>query len=114
MEDPLDHKGIIREPLLGSSSKKGGVRALIFIIVNEAFERLANYGLSTNLILYLTREYRIDAVNGAQILYLHSAATNFTPFIGAFLADTYVGRYFMIGSGCIACLLVILDPTYST
>uniref|UniRef100_A0A6N2NEY9 Uncharacterized protein n=1 Tax=Salix viminalis TaxID=40686 RepID=A0A6N2NEY9_SALVM len=107
-DDDGDHKGIIREPLLGSSSKKGGVRALIFIIVNEAFERLANYGLSTNLILYLTREYRIDAVNGAQILYLHSAATNFTPFIGAFLADTYVGRYFMIGSGCIACLLGVI------
>ncbi|KAJ6758447.1 PROTEIN NRT1/ PTR FAMILY 1.3 [Salix koriyanagi] len=113
MEDPLDHKGIIREPLLGSSSKKGGVRALIFIIVNEAFERLANYGLSTNLILYLTREYRIDAVNGAQILYLHSAATNFTPFIGAFLADTYVGRFFMIGSGCIACLLALIYDIWS-
>lgn len=90
------------------------VFSMKFVAVNEAFERLANYGLSTNLILYLTREYRIDAVNGAQILYLHSAATNFTPFIGAFLADTYVGRYFMIGSGCIACLLVILDPIYST
>ncbi|KAH8482616.1 hypothetical protein H0E87_029897 [Populus deltoides] len=108
MEDPLDHKGKIKEPLLSSSTTKGGLRALIFIIVNEAFERLANYGLSTNLILYLTREYGIDAVNGAQILYLHSAATSFTPFIGAFLADTYVGRYFMIGFGCIACLLGVI------
>lgn len=108
MEDPLDHKGKIKEPLLSSSTTKGGLRALVFIIVNEAFERLANYGLSTNLILYLTREYGIDAVNGAQILYLHSAATSFTPFIGAFLADTYVGRYFMIGFGCIACLLGVI------
>ncbi|CAK7353260.1 unnamed protein product [Dovyalis caffra] len=106
MEDPSDPKRMIEEPLLSdTSTAKGGARALIFIIVNEAFERLANYGLSTNLILYLTREYGIHGVKGAQILYLHSAAANFMPFLGAFLADTYVGRYPMIGFGCISCLL---------
>jgi 5-hydroxyisourate hydrolase-like protein (transthyretin family) len=32
MEDPLDHKGKIKEPLLSSSTTKGGLRALVFII----------------------------------------------------------------------------------
>ncbi|XP_011013128.1 PREDICTED: protein NRT1/ PTR FAMILY 1.2-like [Populus euphratica] len=94
---------MITEPLL--SSPKGGIRALFFIIANEALERLASFGLSTNMILYLTREYGMDAASGAQILFLYSAAGNFMPIIGAFLADTYVGRYPMIGFGCIASLL---------
>ncbi|KAG6739393.1 hypothetical protein POTOM_056989 [Populus tomentosa] len=94
---------MITEPLL--SSPKGGIRALFFIIANEALERLASFGLSTNMILYLTREYGMDAASGAQTLFLYSAAGNFLPIIGAFLADTYVGRYPMIGFGCIASLL---------
>ncbi|KAL9376363.1 hypothetical protein Peur_030483 [Populus x canadensis] len=94
---------MITEPLL--SSPKGGIRALFFIIANEALERLASFGLSTNMILFLTREYGMDAASGAQILFLYSAAGNFMPIIGAFLADTYVGRYPMIGFGCIASLL---------
>ncbi|KAJ6856582.1 hypothetical protein NC651_038280 [Populus alba x Populus x berolinensis] len=98
-----DPKEMITEPLL--SSPKGGIRALFFIIANEALERLASFGLSTNMILYLTREYGMDAASGAQILFLYSAAGNFMPIIGAFLADTYVGRYPMIGFGCIASLL---------
>ncbi|KAB5514015.1 hypothetical protein DKX38_027921 [Salix brachista] len=94
---------MITEPLL--SSPKGGITALFFIIANEALERLASFGLSTNMIMYLTREYGMDAASGAQILFLYSAAGNFMPIIGAFLADTYVGRYPMIGFGCITSLL---------
>ncbi|CAK7353256.1 unnamed protein product [Dovyalis caffra] len=103
MDSPSEHRQMITEPLLGN--RKGGIRTLPFIVANEAFESLANYGLFPNLILYLTREYGIDAANGAQILFLLSSATNFTPILGAFLADTYVGRYSMIGFGCIASLL---------
>lgn len=97
---------MITEPLL--SNPKGGITALLFIIANEALERLASFGLSTNMIMYLTREYGMDAASGAQILFLYSAAGNFMPIIGAFLADTYVGRYPMIGFGCITSLLVRL------
>ncbi|KAJ6758440.1 OLIGOPEPTIDE TRANSPORTER-RELATED [Salix koriyanagi] len=108
MDCPSDHGQMIKEPLL--SNPKGGIKVLPFILANEAFERLANYGLFPNLILYLTREYRIDAAKGALILFLLSSATNFTPILGAFLADSYVGRYRMIGFGCMASLLV----TYHT
>lgn len=103
MDWPSEHGQMITEPLL--SNRKGGIRTLPFILANEAFESLANYGLFPNLILYLTREYRIDAAKGAHVLFLLSSATNFTPILGAFLADTYVGRYRMIGFGCMASLL---------
>nr|TKR98138.1 protein NRT1/ PTR FAMILY 1.2-like [Populus alba] len=103
MDFPSEHGQMITEPLL--TNRKGGIRTLPFILANEAFESLANYGLLPNLIIYLTREYRIDAAKGAHILFLLSSAINFTPILGAFLADTYVGRYRMIGFGCMASLL---------
>ncbi|CAK7353254.1 unnamed protein product [Dovyalis caffra] len=104
MEGPSDHKNIITEPLL-NRNPKGGFRTLPFILANEAFEGLASYGLLTNVILYLNREYCMDAAQGAQVLFLFSSATNFMPILGAFLADSYVGRYRMIGFGCIASIL---------
>ncbi|KAK1563715.1 hypothetical protein Q3G72_031641 [Acer saccharum] len=69
---------------------KGGLKTLPFIIANEAFERVASFGLSptaTNLIL------------------VWNAATNVLPVVGAVVADSYVGRYPMIGFGSIASLL---------
>ncbi|KMT18018.1 hypothetical protein BVRB_2g032120 [Beta vulgaris subsp. vulgaris] len=38
---------------------------------------------------------------GSNIIFLWSAATNFTPILGAFLADSYVGRFWMIALGSI-------------
>lgn len=58
--------------------------------------------------MYLTREYGMDAAQAAQLLFLFSSATNFTPILGAVLADSYVGRYRMIGFGCMASLLVTI------
>ncbi|KAJ4830761.1 hypothetical protein Tsubulata_020794 [Turnera subulata] len=106
MEDPLDEEKLIREPLLGSNTK-GGLRTLPFIIANEAMDKLAASGLMANMILYLTREYGLEAAKGAQVIYLRSAASFFPPLPGAFLADSYVGRYRMIVSGSICSLLVI-------
>lgn len=80
--------------------------------VNEAFERLASFGLLPNMILYLTGEYGMEAAEGAQILFFWSAATFFTSILGAFLADSYVGRYWMIGFGSITSLVVIFLPNF--
>nr|TKR98139.1 hypothetical protein D5086_0000206180 [Populus alba] len=103
MDCSSEQRQMITEPLL--SNGKGGIRTIPFILANEAFERLASFGLSTNMIMYLTREYGMDAAQGAQLLFLFSSATNFTPILGAVLADSYVGRYRMIGFGCMASLL---------
>ena len=73
---------------------------------NEAFERVASIGLMPNMILYLTRVYGMQIATAANVLFLWSAASNFMPILGAFLADSYVGRYRMIGFGSIVSLLV--------
>ncbi|XP_050230860.1 protein NRT1/ PTR FAMILY 1.2-like [Mercurialis annua] len=97
-------QNMITEPLLLSNSN-GGFRTLPFIVANMAFERVASYGLLPNMILYLTREYRIEVSKGANILFFWSATTNFMPILGAFLADSYVGRFWMISFGSLATLL---------
>lgn len=73
---------------------------------NEAFERLANTGLLPNMILYLTREYNMKTTAATNVLFIWSAASHFLPILGAFVADSYVSRYPIIGFGCITSLLV--------
>ncbi|KAJ1377570.1 Proton-dependent oligopeptide transporter family [Sesbania bispinosa] len=107
MKSLSEMESVIEEPLLNkqNSNAKGGFRTLPFIIANEAFEKLASLGLMPNMILYLTREYGMQNAEASNFLLLWSAATNFTPLIGAFLADSYVGRYSMIAFGSIVSLL---------
>ncbi|XP_024930173.3 protein NRT1/ PTR FAMILY 1.3-like [Ziziphus jujuba] len=105
---PVDEEnGMAEEPLLSGPKPKakGGIITLPFIIANEAFERLANHGLRPNMILYLTRKYGLAAASASTLLLLWSAATDFMPVFGAFLADSYVGRYPMIGFGSVLCFL---------
>ena len=73
---------------------------------NEGFERAASSGLEPNMILYLMRGYGLEMATGSNIIFFWSAATNFTPILGAFLADAFVGRFRMIGFGSIATLMV--------
>lgn len=76
----------------------------------EAFERVATIGLSPNMIVYLRREFGMETAKAANVILFWSAATNFTPIIGAFIADSYMGKYRMIGFGSVLCFLVILIP----
>ncbi|CAJ1973882.1 unnamed protein product [Sphenostylis stenocarpa] len=107
MEGLSQMESVIEEPLLRKQNcnAKGGFRTLPFIIANEAFERLASLGLMPNMILYLTKVYGMQTAGATNFLLLWSAVSNFTPFIGAVLADSYVGRYSMIAFGSVASLL---------
>lgn len=105
MEIPPDENSAVREPLLTTTASRGGFRTLPFILANETLEKVASYGLGPNMILYLTKEYHMEAASGATVLFIWSAATYFTPIIAAILADSSVGRYRMIGFGSIISLL---------
>ncbi|WJX35779.1 hypothetical protein P8452_23729 [Trifolium repens] len=107
---------VIEEPLLNQehnsnvivnnkNKNKGGFRTLPFIIANEACERVASIGLMPNMIIYLTKVYKMETAEATNFLLLWSAATNFTPLIAAFLADSYFGRYRIIAFGSVASLL---------
>ncbi|XVF35455.1 hypothetical protein REPUB_Repub18cG0147600 [Reevesia pubescens] len=106
METPLDDE---KKPLLITSpTSKGGFRTLPFILASEAFERVSSVGLIPNMILYLTKEYRLETAKAVNIIFFWSAANYFTPIIGAFLADSYVGKYRMIGFGSILSFLGVV------
>ncbi|KAK3027063.1 hypothetical protein RJ639_040895 [Escallonia herrerae] len=85
--------------------RKGGMLTMPFIIANEAFEKVASYGLLPNMIQYLIRDYNFGVAKGTNALFLWSSATNFTPLFGAFLSDSYLGRFLTIIVGSIISLL---------
>ncbi|KAE8717957.1 putative nitrate transporter [Hibiscus syriacus] len=83
----------MKEPfLLTAPTSKGCFKALPFIFAAEVFQNVPSVGLLPNMILYLTTEYELENAEAANLIFIWSAANQFTPVIGAFLADSYVGR----------------------
>ncbi|PIA64873.1 hypothetical protein AQUCO_00100384v1 [Aquilegia coerulea] len=101
METSLDPNMLTQQP----SRKKGGFRTMPFIIANEAFERVASFGLLPNMTRYLMGGYHMDVATGTYVLSIWSAATNFFPVVGAFISDSFLGRYRTIVVGCVTSLL---------
>ncbi|KAK9269222.1 hypothetical protein L1049_000992 [Liquidambar formosana] len=104
MEISSDHAKTTQQ----GTSQKGGLRTMPFIIANESFEKVASVGLHANMILYLISQYHFDSATGASILFLWAAISNFMPILGAFLADSYLGRFRVIGLGTVITLLGII------
>ncbi|KAH9603383.1 hypothetical protein KSS87_017231 [Heliosperma pusillum] len=92
-------------PSTTTNNKKGGFITIPFIIANESFEKVASYGLLPNMIVYLMKDYKMSASKAQNLLYFWNAALNFLPIVGAFVADSYLGRFLTIGIGSIITLL---------
>nr|XP_027084375.1 protein NRT1/ PTR FAMILY 1.2-like [Coffea arabica] len=106
MKRPLEEKkDMVKETLLSTSSPKGGSGTMPFIIANSVLEKVATYGVSPNMTLYLLKEYHMEMATASNILFYLSAANNFTPVLGAIVADAYVGRFHMIVFGCVISFL---------
>ncbi|KAK1694750.1 hypothetical protein QYE76_011447 [Lolium multiflorum] len=81
-------------------SERGGWRACSFVVVYEVFERMAYYGISSNLVLYLTKQLHQGTVLSANNVTNWVGTIWMTPIIGAYIADAHLGRYrtFMVAS----------------
>lgn len=79
------------EPAL--KAKTGGWKACPFILANECCERLAYYGMSTNLVNYMKEYLNKGNSAAANDVTTWSGTCYFTPLLGAFLADAYLGRF---------------------
>ena len=81
-------------------SKSGGWKACSFVVVYEVFERMAYYGISSNLILYLTTKLHQGTVSSANNVTNWVGTIWMTPILGAYIADAFLGRYwtFVIAS----------------
>ncbi|XP_061374186.1 protein NRT1/ PTR FAMILY 8.1-like [Gastrolobium bilobum] len=87
---------IHRKP--ANKKKTGNWKACWFILGNEASERLAYYGMSTNLVNYLQERFNQGNAAAAKSVNTWSGTCYITPLLGAFLADAYIGRYWTIAS----------------
>ena len=63
---------------------------------NEIGEKLAVVGFQTNMITYLTQQLHIPLTKAANILTNFNGTGSLTPLLGAFLADSYVGKFWVI------------------
>lgn len=68
--------------------------------VYEVFERMAYYGISTNLVIYLTKKLHQGTVTSSNNVTNWVGTVWMTPVLGAYIADAYLGRYltFVIAS----------------
>ncbi|CAM8970005.1 unnamed protein product [Rhodiola kirilowii] len=74
--------------------KNGGSwKAAIFIIVVEVGERVAFYGVSLNLITYLTKVLAQPVAVAAKNVNLWMGVSALFPLLGGFIADSYLGRF---------------------
>ncbi|CAI9107575.1 OLC1v1006959C1 [Oldenlandia corymbosa var. corymbosa] len=81
-------------------SRTGGWRACSFIVGYEIMERMAYYGIASNLVLYLTNKLHEGTVKSSNNVTNWVGAVWMTPLLGAYIADTHLGRYwtFIIAS----------------
>ncbi|KAJ4808890.1 Protein NRT1/ PTR FAMILY 8.5 [Rhynchospora pubera] len=87
--------------LKGNPSVKkdtGTWKACPYILANECCERLAYYGMSTNLVNFMKDRLNEGSAAAANNVTNWSGSCYITPLIGAFLADAYLGRFWTISS----------------
>ncbi|KAJ1691388.1 hypothetical protein LUZ63_015543 [Rhynchospora breviuscula] len=77
-------------------SKTGTWKACPYILANECCERLAYYGMGTNLVNYMVGHLNEGVATAANNVTNWSGTCYITPLIGAFLADSYLGRFWTI------------------
>ncbi|XP_031504083.1 protein NRT1/ PTR FAMILY 5.10-like [Nymphaea colorata] len=74
-------------------SRSGGWTSSLFIIGVEVSERIAYYGIVSNLITYLTVSLHQSTAAAAESINLWSGVASLLPLAGAFVADSFLGRY---------------------
>jgi solute carrier family 15 (peptide/histidine transporter), member 3/4 len=70
------------------------------------FERMAYYGIASNLVIYLTNKLHQGTVEASNNVSNWAGSVWMMPLVGAYIADAYFGRYwtFVIAS-CIYLLV---------
>jgi peptide/histidine transporter 3/4 len=96
-------------------SKRGGWTACSFVVVYEVFERMAYYGISSNLVIYLTKKLHQGTVTSSNNVTNWVGTIWMTPILGAYIADAHLGRYwtFVIASLIYLSGMTVLTLTVS-
>ncbi|KAH9313922.1 hypothetical protein KI387_022549 [Taxus chinensis] len=92
----------------------GGWTASLLIIGVEIAERLAYHGINSNLVTYLTNIMHESTATAAKNVNVWSGAATMLPLLGAFVADSYLGRYGTILVSSLVYLLGLCSLTLAT
>ncbi|KAL9328974.1 hypothetical protein ACSQ67_003977 [Phaseolus vulgaris] len=91
----------------------GNWRACPFILGNECCERLAYFGISTNLVTYVTTKLHQGNVSAARDVSIWLGTSYLTPLLGAVIADGYWGRYWTIAASSLIYFIGLCTLTLS-
>ncbi|ERM97846.1 hypothetical protein AMTR_s00118p00123330 [Amborella trichopoda] len=91
----------------------GSWKSSIYIIGAEVAERFAYYAILLNLITYLTDYLAEDTATASKNVNIWSGVACVVPLLGAFVADSYLGRYKTIILSSVIYLLGLVMLTLS-
>ncbi|XP_040250223.1 protein NRT1/ PTR FAMILY 2.11-like isoform X2 [Aegilops tauschii subsp. strangulata] len=103
-QDSGDGDGADAEPV----HNHRGWKVMPYVIGNETFEKLGTIGTLSNMLVYLTTVYHMQSVSAATLLNVFSGTSNLATVLGAFVSDTYLGRYTTIAISIVASFLGML------
>ncbi|XP_057416037.1 protein NRT1/ PTR FAMILY 5.1-like [Lotus japonicus] len=81
-------------PVISSVTVKW--KACTFILVYQVFERFAYYGIGADLVNYMTVHLHKNVVTSITSVSNWSGLSWITPILGAYIADSYLGRFWTI------------------
>ncbi|KAL2905072.1 Protein NRT1/ PTR FAMILY 3.1 [Bienertia sinuspersici] len=98
---------------ISKQRSQGGLVTMPFIFANEVCEKLAVVGFQTNMINYLTKQLNMPLTKAANTLTNFGGTASLTPLLGAFLADSYAGKFWTITIASIIYQLGMISLTIS-
>ncbi|KAL6318203.1 hypothetical protein AAG906_035708 [Vitis piasezkii] len=117
VDGSIDHKG---RPAKRPTS--GGWRSAYFIMGAEVAGRFAYFGIQSNLINFLTDRLGQSVPSAAESVNTWTGTGSLMPLVGAFVADSYIGRYatiiiasllYILGLGLLTLSAVLPVPSHS-
>lgn len=102
MEDTQLSQGLVgdgsvdRRGRTAVKAKTGGWRAAPLIFGTELCERMASLGLQRNLVTYFVKKMNLSKPTAANMVSNFVGTLYLTPFLGGFMADAYMGRFWAI------------------
>ncbi|KAG8379114.1 hypothetical protein BUALT_Bualt07G0054400 [Buddleja alternifolia] len=108
-----NYRGVKAMPFVISNCFSPLISDLFVLKRNETFEKLGTIGTSSNLLVYLTTVFRMKSITATNVVNIFNGTCNFGSLLGAFVSDTYIGRYKTIGIASISSFLGMLVLTLS-
>ncbi|KAK3163637.1 hypothetical protein QOZ80_1AG0006230 [Eleusine coracana subsp. coracana] len=103
----------IRGEPIADLSKTGGWIAALFIFGNETAERMAYFGLSVNMVIFMFKVMHRPFAASAGAVNTFLGISQASSVLGGFLADAYLGRYWTIAGFTTLYLLGLVALTLS-